>query len=148
MAAVTQYEHDWRFQRLLGAAPGRVIPIVLGVAKAGYVISGDADTTIQPFSGDQGSSQGFPLPLACRARRLMIQVLSNSLSGSSSLRLMKNETDTGLALTIPAGGEGLFTAEGSVDYAQGDRLMFHLITGGSNTEAIDIPAISVLLEPI
>jgi hypothetical protein len=148
MAAVTQYEHDWRFQKLLGAAPGRVIPIVLGIAKAGYVISGGADTSIQPFSGDQGSSQGFPLPLACRARRLMIQVLSNSLSDSSSLRLMKNETDTALQLTIPAGGTGLFSAEGSVDFAQGDRLMFHLITGGSDVESIDIPAISVLLEPI
>jgi hypothetical protein len=148
MGAVTQYEHDWRFQRLLGAAPGRVIPIVLGIAKAGYIISGGDDTSIQPFSGDRGSSQGFPLPLACRARRLMIQVLTNSLSGSSSLRLMKNETDTALALTIPAGGTGLFSAEGSVDFAQGDRLMFHLVTGGSDSESIDIPGISVLLEPI
>jgi hypothetical protein len=148
MAAVTQYEHDWRFQRLLRAAPVRVTPIVLGIARAGYIISGGDDTSIQPFSGDRGSSQGFPLPLACRALRLMIQVLSNNLSGSSSLRLMKNEADTALQLTIPAGGTGLFTAEGSVDFAQGDRLMFHLITGGSNTESIDIPAISLLLEPI
>jgi hypothetical protein len=148
MAAVTQYEHDWRFQRLLGAASARVIPIVLGIAKSGYIISGGADTSIQLFTGEQGSSRGFPLPLACRARRLMIQVWGNTLSGDSSLRLMRNEADTELQLTIPAGGTGLFTAEGSVDFAQGDRLMFHLITGGSNTEFIDIPAISVLLETI
>jgi hypothetical protein len=148
MAAVTQYEHDWRFQRLLGAASARVIPIVLGIAKSGYIISGGADTSIQLFTGEQGSSKGFPLPLACRARRLMIQVWGNSLSGDSSLTLMRNEADTELQVFIPSGEAGLFTAEGSVDYAQGDRLMFHLVTGGLPDEVIDIPAISVLLEPI
>jgi len=145
MAAVTQYEHDWRFQRLL--AGGRIVgaPVVLGVAKAGLIFSGASDTSIQPYSGDQGSSLGFPLPMACRAVKLFVAVVSNDLEDPSTVTLMKNEADTDFRVTIPAASAGTFSASGSVDYAEGDRLQFHIVTGGTDLQSIDIAAISLLL---
>lgn len=147
MSSVTEYEIDWRTERLAkqGAGPAASRDI-LGVAKAGWVFTGGTDISIQPFTGDTGSSQGFALPLAGIVTKMQIQVISNSLSGASTLTLRKNETDTALSISIAAGQTGLLTATGSIPYTAGDRLDFHLVTGGLAVESIDIVSISVVYE--
>lgn len=144
--SVTEYELDWRKEKLAKATGGQVTNYIIGIAKAGYVFAGGTNTSLMPWSGDQGSSVGFSLPVPAVAKRLQVQVLSNTLSGAAQLVLRKNETDTTMLVSIPAGGTGLYVTTGSVFYALTDRLDFRLQTAGLAIESIDIPGIAVVLE--
>lgn len=147
MSSVTQYETDWRTQKLLKGDSAAVrSKSVIGVAKAGYIFQGGSQYSIQFFSGDVGSSVGMPIPNEGAALRMSVYVLSNNCDSPSIIYLRKNENNTSIFVTIPAAGTGLYTANGDVYIAPNERLDILLQAGGTTLQTIDIPAISVLLE--
>jgi hypothetical protein len=149
MSAVTQYEIDWRTERLAKTIPSPPPRhFTIGLARSGYVKNGGTDETWQLFTGNVGSSMGYPIPEPARAFRIVVAIVSNNLSEDAEVRLMKNEEDTDDKVTIPAGQTGNFVADVDVFYDLGDRVMLHFVAGGDPGESIGIAAVSIAFEPV
>jgi hypothetical protein len=149
MSAVTQYEIDWRTERLAKTIPEPPPRhFTIGIATSGTVKNGGTDETWQLFTGHVGSSLGYPMPEPARAFRIVVAIVSNTLSEDAEIRLMKNEEDTPNKVTIPAGQTGNFVADIDETYDLGDRVMLHFVAGGDPSERIDIAAVSIAFEPV
>jgi hypothetical protein len=149
MSAVTQYEIDWRTEKVAKTVPPQpFIHFTIGLAKSGYVKNGGTDETWQLFTGDVGASMGYPIPEPARAFRIVAAIVSNNLSEDAEIRLMRNEEDTPGKVTIPAGQTGNFVADVDEFYDLGDRVMLHFVAGGDPGESIDIAAVSIAFEAV
>jgi hypothetical protein len=149
VATASEYELDWRRQKVVTrpSAPPRTHGVI-GIARSGWIFNGGQTVNAQPYTGDTGSSVGMPLPEAFDIELLAVYIISNTLSTNSTVRVRRNETNTSLSVTIPAGGTGLFYAETTEFFDIFDRLDFELALGGNASESIDFAAIVVRIRPV
>jgi hypothetical protein len=145
----SEYEIDWRRQKVVRQSPEPPRTHgVIGIARSGWVLNGGQTVNAQPYTGDTGSSVGMPLPEAFDIELLAVYVVSNTLSTDSTVTVRRNETNTSLSVTIPAGGTGLFYAEYIEFFDIFDRLDFELALGGDASESIDFAAIVARIRPV
>lgn len=120
---------------------------IIGFGESGFVIEAGGSVSHQPFSNSIGSGVGIPVPYAGVARNLKVQVFSNSLDAECIVSVYKNEEDTPLKVTIPAGETGLFeNNDDTVSFNENDRIYFVINTMYATSGSIDIPGVTVLYE--
>jgi len=150
----------WLALRLLAPAPTPYIPppppppppppvelyspILIGFGEAGYIIDYGNISSHMPFSSSRDVTAGMPVPYNGVAKNLVIYVQSNSLNNETYIAVRKNETDTDLKVTIPAGQTGLFINNTiSVNFSKGDRLSFKVDASNSTSGNMDVVGICI-----
>ena len=107
----------------------RIAPFIEG----SETVWGDSQTGYASWAGlfvaEANAQMEFP---KCTAKKLSVRVLSNTLDGSTTITLRKNEEDTGIAFTITTGQTGLFSDTGDVLIEDGDLLTAEIDIGGTS----------------
>jgi len=86
----------------------------------------------------------IPVPEAAVAVSLFIQVLSNTLSGASTVTLRRNGAGTAITLTIPGGATGVFSdVAHSVAFAAGDLASVQVVAGADGPNSLTIGGVTV-----
>lgn len=104
-----------------------------GAAKfwSGGVTGQTVGTTTTFFADDANTTSvlpqtiaiQYPVPFACTAKNLYVQVQANNLSSSTSVTIYKNGSSTGITLTIGGTATGLFSdIVHTVSLAAGDQI--------------------------
>lgn len=84
---------------------------IIGVAMSGFVLEAGTVTQVQPFTGQVGASRGLTLPVRMKFKRLVIDVLDNTLDGEAAILARHNESSIIASITVPAGETGVFATE-------------------------------------
>lgn len=133
-----------RVTALESAPPPTLGGDIIGVAMSGFVQVAGSVVQVQPFTGQLGASRGLTLPVRMKFKRLVIDVLSNSLDGPAVIRARHNETNIMASITVSAGATGVFaTAISDYIVPADNRVDFVVDLGGASDGSIDIITIAL-----
>lgn len=151
MSGVTEFEIDWRREKLAkagggGAGAGPAPKFIFASFMSGFVRTSAQSNRVHFFSNQEGSSLGGAVGVFCRVTRFGAYIQSNTLDGGFRIALEQNETVVG-EIIISAGQTGYFEVSVGVDFSPPDRISWRYDNVSATLGNIDIVSVFAVAEP-